>query len=165
MIEKLTMIKQIIMLLFCASLSTIVWADKDHKYCSSRFDYCIDIPAGVTIYQAESDEPSFEVDGIKEAVILLFGSFDVVDGTTQEKLQCHQVSICNRGVTCHITYEVKKKNYYITSGYFIDSDDIFYDVMRIRNGETHRLYFYYSVNDKEKMAKILQKMVTSFLTY
>lgn len=157
-------------LLLCLLLSTNLVLAKEHynQYCNARFAYCVDVPDGVIASSIEPQNGDGKLFGVKDtdAVISIYGSLwpSVIDASSEELLQERQQTTCAEN-QCRITYQVKKDNYYIASGYYLDDGKIFYQVYRVKNGEEHYLGFLYPKKDKVKMDKIVSKMTSSFLKY
>lgn len=153
-------------LLLCLLLLSNLAVAKHEQYCNGRFDYCVVIPDGVVISPIEPQNGDGRLFGVKgtDATIVAYGSLwpSVIGASDEELLQEKQQSVCEQS-QCRITYQVKKDNYYIASGYYLDDDKIFYQVYRLKNGEEHHLDFTYSKKHKAKMDKILSQMVSSFL--
>ena len=150
---------KMLFVLFCLLGSSQLAMARD--YCNGRFAYCVDVPNQLTwLPEADNgDGRHFKLPN-SNATILVFGSntpivFFYTDSDYLKEKQ-HQYKA---GMT--VTYELLKDKTYTASGYRKDGQ-VFYHVIKVKDGQEAVLHLNYPESEKTKMTSIVKQMARSF---
>lgn len=150
---------KMLFVLFCLLGSSQLAMARD--YCNGRFAYCVDVPNKLTwLPEADNgDGRHFKLPN-SNATILVFGSntptvFFYTDSDYIKEKQ-HRYKT---GMT--VTYELLKDKTYTASGYRKDGQ-VFYHVIKVKDGQEAVLHLNYPESEKTKMTSIVKQMARSF---
>ncbi len=144
--------------LFFLILCTFSQLAQAKPYCNTQFNYCFDVPIQLTWQGGRS----FKLENSKSN-IWIYGSYEpsVFFLTDKEFLQQQKHSYHTENT---VTYERMKGDTYTVSGYD-KKGDIFYNVIKAKNGTTAQLQIIYPKSERKKMDSIVKQMARSFKLY
>lgn len=145
-----------------ALLSCCVWANAN-TYCNARFDFCVDHPSSLKTQYPESangDGRVFKLSG-SQADIRVYGTN--TPSVLYESDKKYLTSLKSEyAAENNVTYAHYTSNSYTVSGYNA-AGNIFYDVIKVKNGQAVILHFDYPTSEKKRMAAIIKEMSSSLI--
>ena len=149
--QKVLYILAILLLLFTSQ----AYAQLPYKsYCNTRFGFCVDYPATFGMGPAPTNNDGREFSDQDGFFMIASGMHNALDNSLIEEMKSQEEDFDK------ITYRVKKKNWFVLSGY--KDNDILYLKTYIGKEYIYHLYIRYPTELKTEYNTLLSTISRSF---